>query len=337
MSQRRDGLLPRMQAIKRKKGTYYRYITIQNKHIGLGYDRVDAIRKVLKMSNKTTDEGMIASLWELYQKSNAFLELSDNTKKDYVQCSKPLLKSFGQTYASDIQASWIYRYLNVERKSAPIRANREKSLLSNLLDFAIQQGLSEKNPCKVVRRNKESPRSEAPTSEEIKNLVQWLSNQGGRRLIVAHMAEFAANVGSRQIEFLGLTWDQIDLKNKVMRIQRAKQRGARKDRFTDVIHINERLEKILLNIRTSHNHQLYVFPTRLGMPYTSFGFKGFWGRLKREALLDGVKFNATFHDLRSFYATTHKTVKGTLPNLHMSDQTTARIYDRNYEADRESL
>ena len=111
MKQRRDGLLPRMQAIARKKGIYYRYISRDNKHIGLGYDLSEAIKKVLELNGKPVDLGKVNKLWEIYSSSPDFLRLAINTQNEYRQCAKPLLKVFGDVYASHIKAPWIYRYL----------------------------------------------------------------------------------------------------------------------------------------------------------------------------------------------------------------------------------
>ncbi|WP_155630445.1 hypothetical protein [Burkholderia cepacia] len=45
----RDGLLPRMEARKRKEGFTYRYHPVGKKPINLGHDRIVAIRKVLDL------------------------------------------------------------------------------------------------------------------------------------------------------------------------------------------------------------------------------------------------------------------------------------------------
>ena len=265
MKQRRDGLLPRMQAITRKKGVYYRYITRDNKHVGLGYDLNSAIKRVLELNGKATDIGKISKLWEIYSNSPEFLKLAPTTQSEYRQCAKPILKIFGDVYAGHIKAPWIYRYITIERADAPVRANREKSLLSNLIDLAIRRGEAEFNPCKQVRRNEEQPRTESPSKGDFEGCMTWLKDQGGRRLAIAQMA----------------------------------QRG--------------------------------------GMPYTSNGFKGMWGRLKREAKAAGIEFNATFHDLRAYYATAHKAETGTLPDLHANPATTARVYDRSKEFKRRAM
>lgn len=337
MKQRRDGLLPRMQAITRKKGIYYRYITRDNKHIGLGYDLNIAIRTVLEMNGKATDVGKINKLWEIYSSSPDFLKLATNTQNEYKQCAKPLLKIFGDVYASHIKAPWIYRYLTVERASAPVRANREKSLLSNLIDLAIRRGEAEFNPCKQVRRNEEQPRTESPSKSDFEGFMTWLKSQGGRRLAIAQMAEFCAYSGSRKIEFLNLTWHQVDFDGGVIRVPRAKQRGAKKGNVIDVITMSPNLMELLKTIRASNTNLNYVFPAQKGMPYTASGFKGMWGKLKREAKAAKIEFNATFHDLRAYYATTHKAETGVLPDLHANPQTTARVYDRSKEFKRKAV
>lgn len=337
MKQKRDGLLPRMQAITRKKGIYYRYITRDNKHVGLGYDLNIAIKTVLEMNGKATDIGKISKLWDLYTSSPDFLKLAKNTQNEYRQCAKPLLKIFGDVYAGHIRAPWIYRYMTIERASAPVRANREKSLLSNLIDLAIRRGEAEVNPCKQVRRNEEQPRTESPSKSDFEGFMTWLKDQGGRRLAIAQMAEFCAYSGSRKIEFLNMTWHQVDFDGGVIRVPRAKQRGAKKGNVIDVITMSQNLMGLLLTIRASNQNLNYVFPAQKGMPYTASGFKGMWGKLKREAKLAGIEFNATFHDLRAYYATTHKAETGLLPDLHANPATTARVYDRSKEFKRKAV
>jgi integrase len=45
----------------------------------------------------------------------------------------------------------------------------------------------------------------------------------------------------------------------------------------------------------------------------------------------------TFHDLRAYYATQHKSERGTQPDLHKNPETTARVYDRNKVVRRSAL
>jgi hypothetical protein len=104
----------------------------------------------------------VGDLWRIYKNSSAWRELAPNTQTDYTQCSKQLLRVFGDIAPSDVTPAHCARYLRVERADAPKRANREMALMSNLMNLAVERGEIVANPCKQVRRNRETPRDEAP-------------------------------------------------------------------------------------------------------------------------------------------------------------------------------
>lgn len=329
------GLLPRMEARPWKDSDKitYRYHPLGGKPMNLGTDKRAAIQKVLDLNRTSSDKGTVAELWRLYQDTDDWKALGERTREDYLQCSKPLLKVFAAARASLIKPADINRYLRIERKAAPVRANREKALLSNLFDVAINRGDIDANPCKQVKRNKEQPRTEAPASEDLHALVAWLTGSSPQRKMIAHMAEFAAYSGSRRVEFLRLTRHQIDRQRGVIRVQRAKQRGVI---VWEEIAIGEQMADLLdrMDLGTGE----WVFRTRKGNPYTEQGFKAMWSKFMRRALdAKLVARRFTFHDLRSFYATTHKEERGELPDLHKNPATTARIYDRSKTVKRGAL
>ena len=78
----------------------------------------DAIRKVLDLSGESSDHGTITALWREYQESRTWKELA--------------------------------------KRTAPVRANREIAVLSNLMELAIRRGMLDVNPCRQIRRNKEN-------------------------------------------------------------------------------------------------------------------------------------------------------------------------------------
>lgn len=329
------GLLPRMEARPWSDGKTitYRYHPIGGTPLNLGTDRHKAIQKVLDLNRTGDDRGTVAELWRLYQESEDWKALGSRTRDDYEQCSKPLLKVFGPARAALIRPADVNRYLRVERKAAPVRANREAALLSNLFNLAVNRGDLDANPCKQVRRNKEQPRTEAPATEDLGALVEWLSKSTPQRRMIAHMAEFAAYGGARRVEFLRLTRHQIDRQRAVIRVQRAKQRGVV---LWDEIAIGEQMESLLDRLDLTGGE--YVFRNRHGNPYTESGFKAMWSKLIGKALEDKVIAKRfTFHDLRAYYATTHKATTGALPDMHKNPATTARIYDRSKTVKRDAL
>lgn len=330
------GLLPRMEARPRKDGLVsYRYMHINGKAIPLGTDKQAAIRQVLQMNDEAPNRGTVNNLWQIYKDSVEWTELSVATQNDYLQCSKQLLRVFGAGSATDVTPALCARYLRIERKAAPVRANREMALMSNLMNLAVERGEISANPRKQVRSNKERPRKEAPEPQTLVDFLEWARKLPGQAQILSGMAEFAALTGNRRIEFLDLHWPQVG--ETEIRLMRSKQREKQ---VVEVIGISDALVTLLarLKLLATNDRLGAVFPTRNGNTYTEQGFKAMWSKLVKKSLTEGViATRFTFHDLRAYYVTQHKIQRGALPDLHANPGTTARIYDRTKEVKRRSL
>ena len=330
------GLLPRMESMPRKDGLIsYRYHPIGGKPIPLGTDKLAAIRKVLDLNGENPIKGTVKHLWTLYRDSSEWRDLSESTRNDYTQCSKKLLEVFGDIDPKTVTPAMCARYLRVERKSAPVRANREMALMSNLMNVAIERGEILTNPRKQVRSNKERPRKDAPEPTTLINFLEWARHHKGQSQILAGMAEFAALTGCRRVEFLKMHWPQVG--DTELRLIRGKQRDKQ---VVEVIGISPALADLFTRLRLlATNEKLgAVFPNRGGGPYTEQGFKAMWSKLVLKALEEKViEKRFTFHDLRAYHVTQHKVQRGALPDLHANPGTTARINDRSKEVNRKSL
>lgn len=334
-----EGLLPRMEARPRKHGLVaYRYHPVGGKPIALGTDRAAAIRKVLDMNGNNSDRETIAELWRLYQDSAEWKRLADGTQADYKQCWAQLKATFENASPVEIIPPVLARYLRVERKLAPIRANREMALMSNLMNLAVERGQVPANPCKQVRRNHEAPRPEAPEPEELQAFIDWALKRPGQAQVLVGMAEFAALSGNRRIEFLELHWPQVGAAvGDRVRMMRAKQRGRQ---TVEALLISDKLQALLDRMRALAKDSRVgaVFPTRNGSPYTDQGFKAMWSKLMAKALAEKIVTRRfTFHDLRAYHVTQYKAETGELADLHANPGTTARVYDRTKEVKRRSL
>ena len=333
-----SGLLPRMEARVGKKATTYRYHPPGGKPIKLGRDKAEAIRKVLDLRGAAGDHGTVNELWRTYQTMVYWTRLSRGTHDDYTKSSVPLLRVFGKVAAPLITPADIARYLRRERAEAPVRANREIALLSNLLNVALERGDITRNPCREVRRNTEVPRDVAPDPKDFSAFVTWLAKQTPRRAVLATMAEFAAVCGYRQVEFLDMTLDQIDLPGRTIRTARAKQHGRS---VTEQVQIAggavDIVERVLALPRPEGSDLVFTTERRRGA-YTASGFQTMYQRAQRAALAEKViTTRFAFHDLRAFYTTQHMAESGTLPDLHASPNTTARVYNRTKVRTRSSL
>lgn len=338
MSRTRDresqkGLLPRMEARVGKKATTYRYHPVGGKPVNLGQDLDAAIRKVLDLNGATPDHGTLSWVWGKYKESRRFLRLAEATRADYGQCWEAIKPVLGAMQISRITAPIVARYVRIERQAAPVRANREKALLSNLFAHGIDLGACETNPAKQVRPNEEEPRTEAPPPELLADFLAWVAQQTPQRRIVGLAAEYASLAGNRKAEFLDLAWPQIDEAAGLVRVKRAKQRGKKRGEVVEEIAITPALRACLDKLKAIRPGRecLYVFPTRDNNAYTARGFKTLWQRIvlaaiEAKVIKAGERF--TFHDLHAFYATQHKAETGELPDLHKNRETTARVYDR---------
>lgn len=344
MSRKRDretasGLLPLMEARPWKDGetVSYRYHPAGEKPIALGTDKTEAIRKVLDMNGRASDEGTFGKLWRIYEGSTEFAKLATSTQKLYRECWEQLRKVFERGIVAATRPRDVARYLRVERAEAPVVANREAAVLSNLFNLAIERGEIDRNPCKEVRRNKESPRERLVEAAELARFVPWALQQGESAEVLVSMAEFAALTGNRRAEFLKLHWPQVD--GELIRLQRVKGRGGKGKR--EVIAISAALQTVLGRMRTrpGYNAMGAVFRApRTGNPYSEVGFKAMWNRLMLKAIAAGVvEERFTFHDLRAHYTTQHKQRFGALPELHADPATTAKVYERSRAVRREAL
>jgi integrase len=338
------GLLPRMESRPWRDGktVTYRYLPVGGTvWLNLGTDRTEALRRVLELNGQADDTGSIARLWAQYRQTPGWAGLRERTRADYADYAVPLLSVFGDTHAASITAPDVARYLRKERASAPKRANREISLLGNLIGLAIERGEAQHNPCRggQVRRNPERPRAEAPDAGQIQALAAFAVARRGQWCVIAFTARFAALVGARQAELLPLHWPQWDATE--VRLQRAKQRaGVVKVERIETSPALAALRDEMLAVSRDGGKLGAVFANRQGNPYTAAGFAAMWGKLMRAAIAAGVVDAAqrfTFHDLRSFYTTAHQEARGALPNLHASPTTTARVYERGKAARRKAL
>jgi integrase len=333
------GLLPRMEARPRKDGlTTFRYHPVGGKPISLGTDKAAAIRKVLDMNGRAGDEGTVGNLWRLYEKSPAYKRLAASTQRLYGELWDSLAKGWEKGVVAAVRPADVARWLRVARADAPIVANREVAVLSNLFNLAVERGEIERNPCREVRRNPEEARTRLVEKTELDAFVTWALKRGDSATVIVSMAEFAALTGNRRAEFRTLHWPQVD--EEIIRLTRAKQRGNREKR--ELVAVSEALKTVLARVKAAgddHNPMGPVFRApRTGNPYTEPGFKAMWNRLMRAALAEKViEERFTFHDLRAHYTTYFKLRFGALPELHADPATTAGVYERSRQVRRQAL
>jgi integrase len=352
MSRPRDrvsatGLLPLMETRRWSDGktVTYRYHPRGSKPVNLGTDRSEAIRKVLDMNGTGEHFGTLRWVWERFADAKSpspkWARLTEGTRADYRLAWKQIDARLGHMNIAAISANIVARYVHVERTNAPRRANIEKSLLSRLFGHGIKLGVCQVNATIGVEPHDSEARTEAPDPALLAKFLVWIDQQTPQRRIIGLAADYASLAGNRRVEFLPLTWWQIDRKVGEIRTVRAKQRGKKREQVVEVVAVTPRLSGLLDRLEAIRQNECpHVFPTRDGNAYSDRGFKTLWQRSMRDAIKEGVlpkEARFTFHDLRAYYATQHKAERGTLPDLHKNPETTARVYDRSKVVRRSAL
>lgn len=331
-----EGLLPRMEARPWKCGTKftYRYHPVGGKPMNLGTDKDAALRKVLDLNGQSPHHGSLTWTWEQYQKTKRWLRLAEGTRADYEVAWKQIDAHLGKLPAASISSTMVARYVHVTREGTPRRADIEKTLMSNVFKHGILLGVCSINPTIGVQPHGSEPSTVMPQEAPMRAFLAWLTKQAGQRQVLAWMIRFAALCGSRRVEFLDVTWMQIDFDAGKVRLPRAKQRGRV---VFDVIDMSPALRALLKEIPQDGD---WVFTTRDGNAYTDRGWKTLWQRAMTEAIADKVitkaqRFN--FHALRRYYVTNHRAQEGDLPDLHADKRVTSRVYDATKEVGRKAL
>ena len=106
--------------------------------------------------------GTVAALIDEYLSVYAATAKAPRTYKDNLKEAVFLKIFFGEMQPQHVQARHVGAYLEANRKTRPVRANREKALLSHIFTWAMRHptwGCTiQQNPCRGVVRNKETKR-----------------------------------------------------------------------------------------------------------------------------------------------------------------------------------
>lgn len=280
MGRRRTNNLHLPQRMYLSHGAYF-YVTRENKWIPLGRDLDAAKIKWCELDGGEPQTGMTA-LIHRYMVEVAPLK-APRTYADNKTESIKLLAVFGKMNPQDIKPHHVAKYLDLRGKDAPVRANREKALLSHVFTMGMRWGVVDSNPCKGVHRNKEGKRDRYITDDEFKQ-VWSKANLTIRCLmdvayLTAQRIGDILDIGMRDITKDGILFDQNKTGKKIF------------------IGMNADLQAVIDRCRRIHPKVkgLTLFHTRRGKQYTYDSFDSMWQRAKKKA---GVK-DFHFHDIRA--------------------------------------
>ncbi len=211
---RPEKLPPRMLRVTRtlKSGKHwvgYYYLTPRDeagkrKHIPLGTDLAQAKRKWAEMEHKPVDTGTMRSVFDRYMR-DVLPGKAARTQKDNEREMAFLRKVFDDAPVNAVTPVHIAQYRDKRGAKAPVRANREISLLSHVFNKAREWGLRTRdNPCKGVQKLKEDPRDYYASD------AVWTAVYEAACRPLRDAMDLAYLTGQRPADVLKMTWQDIE-------------------------------------------------------------------------------------------------------------------------------
>lgn len=181
-------------------------------------------------------------------------------------------------------------YRNTKRSSATV--NRYIASLSASLTYACRQlRWINDNPCFNLIKLKEAPgRDRILTEEEVQRLLTACRESSCKLLYCIVLMAFTT--GMRQGEILGLTWNQVDLDNKIAHLKETRNGSPRSVSLMDAV-----VEELRTIFQNRNAAKAFIFASK-----TAFGALDIskpWNEALKQANIE----NFVFHGIRHHFAT----------------------------------
>jgi integrase len=145
------------------KHNSYFFVDRDNKWHRLGKGYAEAMLAYATLLESDTSTTTMGSLFDRYQLEIIPKKAPETQRSNHRQLAK-LRHAFGRMRPNQIKAKHLYQY--ADARKAPVSANREWSLMSQVFKHGIKWGLCEENPCVGLMRHKEKPRDRYVKHEE---------------------------------------------------------------------------------------------------------------------------------------------------------------------------
>ena len=286
--------------VRRKDGRFQEAVTIKGKRkYFYGKSKAEVLRKI----NQYKDELERGPLFETVADewwAEAEEGLANNTVKCYQTAISRACAEFRGFHVKDIAPIQIDSAVDdLGRQGYAAKTVRIQLLIYNMIfRYAVKKGYIQVNPAREIRLPKNLPKTKrtSPSPDDIRRVKESTGCTFGL------FAFWAMYTGLRKGELLALSWDDVDLERREIRVNKA------------VCHVHNRpqigppktetsvstvpiLDVLAAKIGPRKRKGL-VFPNEKGEYLTDSQFRKLWDAYKAES---GVK--ATMHQFRHAYAT----------------------------------
>jgi integrase len=227
------------------------------------------------------------SFFELAEKVLVYAkDKTKRYKKVYLPTINKLRKYIGRKMLREITKSVVLEVqTQIKEDVSVVNSNNAMVVLRRMFNLAIDWGYIETNPVKGIELYKVPKRKvRFLTKEEIEIVIACCEGQ------MKDIVMVALHTGMRKSEILGLQWDNVDLSNKLIVLDKTKNNTIRE------IPMSSNVYALLLGKyqEKKPSRENYVFPNPDNEPYRDVAV------FRKAVRLAGIE--CRFHDLRHTFA-----------------------------------
>jgi integrase len=206
----------KLKRFYKKHGAYY-FVDKAHKWHHLGRDYRQALQRYAALIDGPAPFSTAPTLNDLFDRyeRDVVPSKAPKTQKSNEYQLKNLRRAFGHMRPEDVKPHHIYAYMDA--RQAKTAANREKSLLSHVLKYAIRWGFIADNPCRHVESFDEQPRRRYISDDEFWAIYEHATPHLQRAMVVA------AVTGLRPADILALTWRNVTEDGLVVKPSKTKR------------------------------------------------------------------------------------------------------------------
>jgi integrase len=275
-----------MRARHRPGKTYYFLDTggRPRREIALGTDYVAAVQKWAELTVTNAAPAItFKDLADQYVREALPLK-APRTRKDNITELGNLLTFFNDppVQLEEIEAMHVRQYMDWRGKAAPVRANREKALLSHMWNFAREKGITNlPNPCRGVKGFREDGRDVYVGDEIYQAVYACASGPLKDALDLAYMT------GQRPADVRKMS--VTDVREGLLSVQQGKTQAKLRMRTTTEDgkpnELGKLLERIAARKKTMKVTDLALICGANGMRMTESALDNAFGRAREKAAL----------------------------------------------------
>jgi len=218
-----------------------------------------------------------------------------NTYRQKTFIIKSLIESWGEDKPiSDIKPLDIEEYLDLRFETVSGKsANRDLREINTLFNWLIRKKYIIENPATSIERYKEeSFLKYVPPQEDVNN-VMLAANEKEYDIL-----QSIYHTGARAIEIRRLQWEDINFKNRTIKLWTRKRKTGSLE--ADELFINTILYEVLNTLyKNRDKYSPYVFPNKSGGRFSKYTMDNIMPKLCERAGVKSFGFNAIRHHVAS--------------------------------------